>query len=79
MPRLWRQITKKKYWYALEILPPAYQAGPGFLFGEAYDHRKCTVTGKTLPRYHAFKEIGGRYFISRRPLTLPEFKKAMGK
>jgi hypothetical protein len=69
----WKLTSKKKYWEALEILPPAYQDATGFLIGEPTDHAECTVTKTVLPRYSAYREKNGRYYASVSPMTIPEF------
>ena len=83
----WSRSTSEKYWYALEVLPPAVMNFGGFLVGEPMDHATCAVTGEVLPRYEGWLERGaeklpeggwseGRFYVSSRPLTLPEFRKA---
>lgn len=77
---MWKRIRKRRYRHCLEVLPPAYQDGRGFLLGEPQDHGQCEVEHVILPRYAAFVEKGGRYYQSIRPLTIPEYKKfKMGK
>ena len=72
---MWKRTTRAKYWQALEVLPPAYMSGGNFLLGEPQDHGKCDVTGHILPRYEGYIQKGKSYFVSKRALTLPEFKK----
>jgi hypothetical protein len=76
---MWKRTSEKQYWYALEVLPPAYQDGYGFLLGEPQDHAECEITHVTLPRYDAYVEKRGRFYVSIRPLTLPEYKKYVPK
>ena len=73
---MWKVTSKKKYWEALEVLPPAYQDGRGFLVGESVDHRQCSVTHNVLPTYEAFIQSGTRYYVSVRAVTIPEYKAA---
>ena len=47
--------------------------GNRFLMGEAADHRKCKVTGRTATTDSAFFAAFGRYFESD-PMTVAEFK-----
>jgi hypothetical protein len=72
---MWKRCSQKKYWYALEVLPPAYQDANGFLVGEPMDHRECEITHVTLPRYDAYVLKRQRYYVSIRPLTIPEYRK----
>jgi hypothetical protein len=72
---MWKRTSREKYWYALEVLPPAYQDANGFLLGEPQDHRECEITHVTLPHYDAYVEKRGRFYVSIRPLTLAECKK----
>lgn len=37
---MWTEITKEKYWYYLEVLPPAYWKGNLFAVGEALRHNE---------------------------------------
>jgi len=76
----WKETTEKQYWYALEVLPPAYMGkSGGFLMGEPSDHATCTITGLVRARYEGYAELGeGNYRVVDRPLTLPEFKHLLG-
>jgi hypothetical protein len=73
---VWKVTSRRKYWFALEILPPAYHDARGFLLGEPFDHAECSVTKTVLPRYEAYVRKKGRHYVSIRPLTIPEYKKA---
>ena len=72
---MWKRTTKAKYWEMLEILPPAYQDGKGFLVGEPVTHRTCTVTGITSPTYEAFMLKNGKYYVSKESVTVAEYKR----
>lgn len=72
---MWKRTTKEKYWYGLEVLPPAYQDSQGFLVGEPVDHRICTVTGIVSPTYEAFRQKNGKYSVSKEPVTIAEYKR----
>lgn len=76
----WLDSTQERYWYMLEVLPPAAQLPSGFLVGEPADHRTCQVTGKVLPRYEAYVNCGhDGFWTAERPLTIPEFKQTAGR
>lgn len=70
----WEPTTEDKFNEMLDVLPPAYYSGRGFLVGEPYDHH--ATTGR--PRYQAYKFDGESYWASNRPLTILEFKTEMG-
>jgi len=70
-PISWNETTEEKYWYMLEVLPPAYQHGNYFLVGEPYDHHAKTG----MPRYDAFGKVGDKYVASSRPVTVAEMRK----
>lgn len=53
---IWREITEKDYYYALEVLPPAFVGRNAFLMSEPYTH-ECGI-----PVYAGFVEIKGRYY-----------------
>lgn len=70
-PVTWTETTRERYWDMLEALPPAFQGCGGFLLGEPQDHH----AGNGRPRFDGFLEAAGdKYFVSSRPLTVPEFK-----
>jgi hypothetical protein len=64
-----KRTSEKQYWYALEVLPPAYQDGYGFLVGEPQDHARCEISKEVLPRFDAYVHKGKRYYVSIRALT----------
>lgn len=64
----WKPVSKARYWEMLEVLPPAAMSPHGFLVGEATDHNSDGV-----PRYEAFFQKGGRYFVGTEPMTVSEF------
>ncbi len=70
----WQPTTETTYWEMMEVLPPALMNPGGFLVGEPFDHGRCAVTGGIRPRYEAFIQIGDRFYVSGRALTIPEFK-----
>lgn len=72
-PIVWTETTHEKFYYMLEVLPPAKMSGGGFLVGEPCDHH--SLTGR--PRYSAYAEREGRYFVANRPLTVAEFMAEM--
>jgi hypothetical protein len=76
---MWKRTSRKKYWDALEVLPPAYQDANGFLLGEPQDHDYCEVDKLVMPRYDACVQKGKRYYVSIRPLTLAEYRKYVPK
>lgn len=73
VPIEWVETTEEKFYYALNVLPPATMANGGFLIGEPWDHH--ALTGR--PRYSGYREFDGRYFVSNRAMTREEFRKQM--
>lgn len=71
---MWKECTEECFNEALGCLPPALMLGHGFLLGEPFDHRRCTVTGNVAATYAAFVTIGGRYYAGPH-MTIPEFRK----
>jgi hypothetical protein len=41
----WKEVDEARYDEMLGVLPPALWLAKGFLVGEPYDHRLCTITG----------------------------------
>ena len=72
---MWKRTTREKYWEMLEVLPPATQDAHGFLLGEPQDHDFCQVSGYVMPRYDAYLQRRGKYYVSTRPLSLFEYRK----
>lgn len=70
----WKEVTERRFWQMLEILPPAFQAEYGFLVGEPQTHRVCARTGQFDEACSAFCEIAGRFFEASDPMTCAEFK-----
>lgn len=70
----WKEVTQARFWRMLEILPPRFQAGYGFLVGEPDTHRGCTINGDFRAAYAAFYETAGRFFEASGPLTVAEFQ-----
>ncbi len=67
----------KRYDELLEVLPPLAWVRKGFLVGEPWSHRECTITGKYLPTYQAMvcqSALNGRYFESTSGITVPEWR-----
>lgn len=59
----WKRIDESRYWDMLGALPPAVQTGLGFLLGEAWTFKNCSVSGKpSCDAFRAFAEIGDEYF-----------------
>jgi hypothetical protein len=79
-----RAISKRRFWQAVNVLPPLLRLGHpdgpgGFILSEPWNLRRCTVTGKMDNTYSVYlvnKRADGtsRYLEHREPLTLHEFK-----
>lgn len=74
-PIRWERTTERKYQEMLEILPPAYWSGGAFLVGEPYDHDFATGA----PRFQAYVQRGGWFYVASRPLTVKELKAEVGR
>jgi len=70
----WREISEDRYDEMLGMLPPASHRADGFLLGEQYSHRLCTVTGKPAQTWLAFVTAGGRFFEGSQAITTAEFR-----
>ena len=66
----WNKTTEEKYWEMLEVLPPAIMTGNGFLVGEPLDHNSAGQ-----PRYEAFVEKGGEFYVAAEAMTVADFRK----
>lgn len=72
-PITWEPSTEAQYFEMLNVLPPIGWTNGAFCVGEASDH--CVKTGR--PRYTAYRQIGDRFLVSSRPVTLAEFRSEM--
>lgn len=72
-PVVWTPCTEARYDDMLNVLPPAAHERGGFLVGEPWDHD----AGNGQPRYAAFRQRGGTFYESSRPMTRAEFSDAM--
>ncbi len=70
----WNSTTEGRFDEMLGMLPPAYMSGNGFLVGEAYDHRECSISHRVAPTFTAFIRDGENYYTASEPLTIAEFK-----
>ena len=61
-PMRWKKTTEARYWEMLGVLPPAAQAGYGFLVGEPMDHNR-----EGYPRFSAFIEWGRGFYEAVEP------------
>ena len=69
----WNETTEERYDKMLGVVPPEYMTGYGFLVGEAFDHRECSVEHRIAPTFDAFVNIGEAFYEASEPLTVAEF------
>lgn len=70
----WKEIDEARFDEMLGILPPALHQSKGFLVGEPFDHRTCTVSGNFTATYAAFVCWGNRFFEGPN-MTVGEFRR----
>jgi hypothetical protein len=70
----WTETTEERFDEMLGCLPPAIMYRGGFLVGEPFDHRVCTIGKAYAPTFTAFTKVGDRYFEAVECLTVAEFK-----
>lgn len=68
-----QECSEDRYDEMLEILPPALWLAKGFLVGEPFDHRTCSVTKVVQASYAAFFKHKGKYYEADN-MTVPEFR-----
>jgi hypothetical protein len=68
-----QECSEERYDEMLGILPPAQMLGKGFLVGEPFDHRMCTITKVVRASYAAFFKHKGNFYEAGQ-MTVPEFK-----
>jgi hypothetical protein len=68
-----QECTEERFDEMLEILPPALWLAKGFLVGEPFDHRSCSVTNTVRASYAAFFQHKGKFYEGDN-MTVPEFK-----
>jgi hypothetical protein len=67
---LWNEIEEEIYFQYLRSMPTECQSEFGFLIGEVYDFDY----GNGKPRFMGYRQIGDKYFVGSRPMTVSEFK-----
>jgi hypothetical protein len=72
----WTATSSARFYEMLGVLPPAAMSALGFLVGEPFDHRACSIRQSIKPTFAAFAEIEGRFFEASKPLTVAEFRAA---
>ena len=65
----WKAISLRRYDEMLDMLPPAYHRGHGFLMGEAWTHDSGGA-----PAFRAFINNSTGRFEASHPLTIRQFK-----
>lgn len=76
MPVKWKACSEERFDEALGSLPPAIMRGSprGFLVGEAYNHRRCTVSGEVTASYRPYVQFDGFSYEAQHAMTVSEFK-----
>ncbi len=70
-----KTCTEERYWEMLEVLPPAIMDGKGFMVGEPWSHRQCTVTSRhDQPTFSAFFLFGTKFYEATEAMTIAEYK-----
>ena len=69
-----KKCDRARYMELLEVVFPVAQRSTGFLVGEPYTHRECTVTGRYLPAYTPVVEWGSVYWEGTTAITVPEWR-----
>jgi hypothetical protein len=70
----WREVSEARYDEMLGVLPPALWLAKGFLVGEPYTHRVCTVTKDIRATYTPLIQYEGKFYEGD-DITVPEFRK----
>jgi hypothetical protein len=75
MTTKFKEVSAERYDEMLGVLPPAMWLGKGFLVGEAWTHKRCTVTGRdNTPAFAPFLEYRGKFYEGPEPMTGAEFR-----
>lgn len=72
-PPIWDETTEERFDEMLNCLSPALMCNKGFLVGEPWDHHAKSG----LPRFQAFRRVGGKFLVASRPMTRDEFREVM--
>jgi len=73
---MWKEIPEERYDEFLGVLPPAHWTGKGFLVGEPFDHRRCTITGEVRASYGSVHYLKGKFYEGPN-MTRPELMPLM--
>lgn len=73
-PIIWDEVTERKYWEMLEVLPPAVMHSGAFMVGEPCDHH-ATTGAPRFSCYYYTKDASDKttYYGASRPMTVKEF------
>jgi hypothetical protein len=70
-----KQVSDDRYDEMLGVLPPAVWLAKGFLVGEAWTHKRCSITGQAgTPAFAPFLDYRGKYYEGPEPMTIAEFR-----
>jgi len=70
----WNEETEEQFDYGLGVLPPLAWNSLGFLVGEPYDFRNCTISGEGRQTFTAHAKVSGKHYVASMPLTVAEWK-----
>ena len=74
------EIGYDEFWDACEVLPPAIMLHDGFLLGEPYSDRACSILNRQDTVWWAYfgpGREGAQHFKADTPLTKTEFREAI--
>ena len=74
------EIAYKEFWDACEVVPPAIMLNDGFLLGEPYSDRTCSISNRQDTVWWAYfgpGREGAPHFKADTPLTKTEFREAL--
>jgi len=74
------EIAYEEFWSACEVLPPAIMLHDGFLLGEPYSERACSISNRRDTVWWAYfgpGREGAQHFKADMPMTTTEFREAI--
>lgn len=70
----WKLVTEDRYDEMLGVVPPLDWVSKGFLVGEQWCDKECSVIALPSPAYTAFVSYMGRFYENDEPMTRREWR-----
>lgn len=70
----WKEVTEDRYNDMLNVIPPLAWVSKGFLVGEAWTHKICSINHRMSSAFQAMVRSNGQYYECLEPMTVAEWR-----